>query len=295
MSRYPAWSQPLDLEGDALALAEEEQPEAVAHSGNGQVRLQVLAERSSFDAPEPVVLRVRLTGADESASGKVAGIVKNGHGHSASLLVFEREWTSAARPTGWYVATFTPKEMEEPNGVFTVHVIGTLHDERLSVDVPIVYNQSYGQLTGRFRDTLDNGDLSIDAEVNVARGAEFSVRASLYGRLQQQALVSGSSDKRMLTPGTHWLRIKFSGLALRDKNVEGPYVLSYVALTTSTANAEARARALKNAHVTAHYSAAAFTGDPENDSEKLAEAEELLARAARVARERLAANQISAD
>jgi hypothetical protein len=290
MARYPEWSQPLDLQGDSLEFAEHEQLQAFSSSADGEIQLRALVEKSSFDAPEPVTVRVRWSGRDAEHSASIAARVTNGKNESVALLGFAREGRAEPSLGPWHVATFTPKAVEGPNGAFTIHIVGVRDGERLKLDLPIVYNRPFARFTGQFRDTFDNGDLAVDAQIAVTQTADFRIDASLYGDAQRQPIASGSAATRTLQPGTHWMRIRFAGLILRDQGIDGPYLLRYVALTASTPNAEARTRAAQNAYVTAPYAAQAFAVEPYNDAERLAQAEDLRGRASRLASERMASN-----
>jgi hypothetical protein len=63
-----------------------------------------------------------------------------------------------------------------------------------------------------------------------------------------------------------------SWLVLREQQVDGPYLLRYVALTTRTADAAASTRPVRNACTTQSYVADAFEGEPQQDSQWMAEA-----------------------
>lgn len=264
LARYPRWSQPLDLLGDALA--EQEAPEVQSSDAAiGQPVLTVYTEHRTFEAPEPVTLHARFTVSSGPLLADLTATVFDGTGTLLTELHFSRE-------ADGYAAAFVPPALSGANAAYSIRVQAlAANQERREALLEIMYNQPYAHLTGNFRDRLDNGDLLIEAEVSVQHAAEFRLNGSLYGALDLQQIAWAEATAK-LPAGTSWLPLKFAGLILREQQVDGAYLLRFVALTTHTADAEAGMRPLQNAYTTQPYSADAFEGEAQRDAQWLADA-----------------------
>jgi len=276
LARYPQWSQPLRLVGDPFADGKDDKLSA-ASAGETSM-LNVYSEHASFDAPEPIVIH-----ADATDSAELTGTVYDVGANATQAVRFVREMRRDAADSGLahYRATFTPAATDRPNGGYVIQVSavdreGRSHEARLE----LMYNRPYALLTGRFRDRFDNGNLVIEAQLEVRLTATFRLQASLYG--QQQQPLALASVARSLEPGTHWVPLAFHGLILREQRIDGPYLLRFIALTTATRDAEAVSRPLEQAYVTQSYDSQAFVGEAAENPELLAEAAELRERTARL-------------
>jgi hypothetical protein len=67
----------------------------------------------------------------------------------------------------------------------------------------------------------------------------------------------------------HWLDLSFYGLILRERGLDGPYVLRFVALSTTTEMPNAKNRLVENAYWTQPYAASSFTNQPYDDPQLL--------------------------
>mgnify|MGYP000505593008 CR=1 FL=1 len=89
------------------------------------------------------------------------------------------------------------------------------------------------QLTGEYRDKIDtNGNLQIEAQVEVAISNKFYVQASLYSSTRVPVGVTQFSQQ--MKAGKHWITLNFSGLMIQDAKESGPYVLQQVSLAKVT-------------------------------------------------------------
>jgi hypothetical protein len=73
----------------------------------------------------------------------------------------------------------------------------------------------------------------------------------------------------VLEPGTHWLDLSYYGLILRERGLDGPYVLRYVALSTTTEMPNGKNRLVENAYWTGAHRASAFSDRPYDDPQLL--------------------------
>ena len=92
----------------------------------------------------------------------------------------------------------------------------------------------------------------------------FHVEATLYGPDGVEK-VAWAQAAAWLEPGTHWLDLGYYGLILRERGIDGPYVLRYVALSTATEMPNAKNRVVENAYRTGAYQATAFSDRPYQD------------------------------
>jgi hypothetical protein len=92
----------------------------------------------------------------------------------------------------------------------------------------------------------------------------------------------GFARKRVaLAAGTAWIPLTFWGLILREHEVDGPYNLFSVTLTTLGDRGEQGSDVVGNAHNTAPYRVTDFTDLPYNDPDLLEKAARLDAAARR--------------
>ena len=124
------------------------------------------------------------------------------------------------------------------------------------------------------RDTIVDGHLVIDAEVEVSQAGRFHLEATLYNRDGSRGLAEAHTASE-LPPGRHWLRLTFFGRILNQGGVDGPYLLRFVALTTATRMPNAKNRLVENAHLTAPFRAAQFSDAPFDDPDLLDAADRL--------------------
>jgi hypothetical protein len=89
------------------------------------------------------------------------------------------------------------------------------------------------QLTGEFRDSITSqGDLLIEAQVEIAQDNRFYIQASLYSINQEPVGITQVTQS--LSSGKHWLALNFSGLMIQDSLATGPYVLQQISLAKVT-------------------------------------------------------------
>jgi hypothetical protein len=264
LARYPRWSQPLNLLGDELA---EQYALHIQTSDEdaGQPVLAVYTDHRTFESPEPVRLRAHLSTQYGPVFANLSASVLDGTGQLVTELHFSRDGLE-------YVSSFVPPAPTSASSAYSIRVsaLGP-NQERRDTLLEIVYNQSLARLTGNFRDRLDNGNLLIEAEVSVQHAGEFALSGSLYGAAAKQQIAWAEASAK-LAEGSNWVPLKFHGLILREQQVDGPYLLRYVALTAQTADAAVTTRPLRDAYTTQSYVADAFEGEPHRDSQWLAEA-----------------------
>src|SRR5262249_20666159 len=137
-----------------------------------------------------------------------------------------------------------------------------------------LYSAPHAQLTGNYRDSAAHGDLVVEAEVEVVQAGRFHIEGSLH-TADGSARPPRSPAAPDPAPGRDRMGMDFYGLILNEAHVDGPYLLRYVALSTTTSMPNAMNRLVENAHVTAAYRASSFTDQPFNDPSLLDAADRL--------------------
>jgi hypothetical protein len=155
-----------------------------------------------------------------------------------------------------------------------VHALSADGDERTGA-TGFLYSRPDAQLTGRYTDAVVGGNLELQAEVQVQDAGRFHLQGTLY--TQSGTPLAWAQNALTLPPGTHWIALSFFGLILRERGEDGPYVLRFAALSTTTSMPNAKNRLVENAYVTGPYRAAEFS-DRTYDDPRLIDAAERLER-----------------
>jgi hypothetical protein len=121
------------------------------------------------------------------------------------------------------------------------------------------------QLMGNYRDRAEGGDLAIDAELEVTSAGHFHLEATLYSEDGQHP-IAWAQQSAELTPGRRWLGLRFHGLILHERRIDGPYLLRFVVLTKMP---DTKLQSAENALLTRAYKFTEFSDQPFNDPELL--------------------------
>jgi len=113
------------------------------------------------------------------------------------------------------------------SGIYKVLII---NDANEMVDgVTFILSEPELQLTGNYKDTItSNGNLLIEAEVEVTAKHRFYFQAALYSSTNDP--IGSTQFSGELYPGRHWVPLDFDGLMVRDAEEPGPYLLKSVSL-----------------------------------------------------------------
>jgi hypothetical protein len=131
-----------------------------------------------------------------------------------------------------------------------------------------MYASPHAQLTGNYRDAVVDGSLVVGAEIEVTQAGRFHLEATLYGS-DGLVKIAWAQAAQWLEPGTHWLDLAYYGLILRERGLDGPFVLRYVALSTTSEMPNAKNRVVENAYATGPYQVSAFSDRPFDDPQLL--------------------------
>jgi hypothetical protein len=271
-AKYPRWSYPLAAaEDDPIVRERVVHPVRSRGPRGEEPALTVYPALVGFEAPEPAVVHAFLTLGDRRVEARsVRATVVTDRLEPVAELEYRDDGTGGDAQAGdrIYTATFAPGP--ESSGRLSVSYMvrvqaTSLGDEQRIAVTSFLYSYPDAQLTGAFRDTVVDGSLHVQAEIAVTAAGRFHLEATLYDAGGTQALAWAQAAHE-LAPGRHWLTLPFYGLILRERGVDGPYLLRHVALSTVSDMPNAKNRVADAAHVTAAYRAAAFTDAPYNDA-----------------------------
>jgi len=278
-ARYPPSSQPLDDAADDPIARDREVSAITARGPNGEEpTLHVFPARSNFEAPEPAVLYARLTVRNRPvAAREIRGTVTTEALAPLGEIEYRDDGAGGDATAGdrlyTAVVTVPPEAAPKLSQSYLVQVraVTTRSQQRLAAS-SFLYSNPHARLTGRFADAVVDGNLVVDAEVDVTQAGRFHLEATLYSADGLHKLLWAQTSA-VFEPGLQWMRLVFYGLGLRERGVDGPYLVRYAALSTTSDMPNAKNHVLENAYVTAAHRAAAFTDRAFDDPELLEAAE----------------------
>lgn len=282
-ARFPRSSQPIDDGLDPIARDREVTRDRSLGPEGRDPTLVTYPARAGFEAPSPVILYAYLVEDERKVDARtIRGEVRNQDGQVLAALAFRDDgedgdaeandlvFTARLAPPRAQARAFKGAQLVEVraeplNGGERVAVTGFLYS------IPLAH------LTGRYRDDLTEGHLRIAAEVTVDEPGRFHLEATLAA--PDGTPLAWAQNALELAPGTAWIPLTYWGLILRERGVDGPYVLRSVALSTTGEMPNQMNDVAENAYTTAAYRAAQFSDQPFGDPELLEAAERLEAEA----------------
>lgn len=278
-ARYPRSSQPIAEGEDPILRDRQVSPVTAAGEGGAPPVLTVFPEQVSFEDPAPVRLYAFLADGNQ----RVPALAIEAELQSEALVplapVFFRDdggGGDGRAGDALYSAFF---ELDEElrtalSATYLVRVRAvTLEGEERATATGFLYSSPHARLTGSYRDRLDAGDLLIEAEIQVASAGRFHLEGSLYGG--EGRPLAWAQSALEVGPGRHWMELRYFGLVLREAGIDGPYVLRYAALSTTTQMPNAKNDVVENAHTTAAYEVEGFSDAPFDDPDLLDAADRL--------------------
>ena len=278
-ARYPHSSQPLQAGQPDPILRDREPSHATFAGPNGEdPTLVVYPEQVSFERSDPIVVYAYLTeGNTRVPAQHIDGEVVDARGHTVAQLEYNDQALNADRAAGdlVYTATMPLGDGDGPAGgayLVKVRAVDTDGDPRVG-STGFLYSRPDAQLTGRYSDAISAGNLQVQAEVEVQRAGRFHLEATLY--TQDGTPLAWAQNALNLSAGLQHIPLSFFGLIINERGVDGPYVLRYVALSTTTSMPNAKNRLVENAYLTSSYHAADFSDQPFDDPALISDAERL--------------------
>jgi hypothetical protein len=262
---YPPGSQPL-VEGVDPSAGHPEDDPVDAKSG---IHAVFQPRKGIVHPPEPIVIDLQVLddkGKRLAVSGAYARFRADG------TTVEGGPWYRAnfSESALLYTATYAPLADEQiallKGGR---HVFVEVHFEAPNGLGPRTYSTvvSYGrkpsaQLTGKYTDAIVEGSLSVQAGVHVDVAGDYRLIASLYAPDGETAIAFGKVVAT-LPVGDSSMNLSFFGKILRDKGIDGPYVLRYLMLfeRDPVKGDDYSGETVDRAHTTHPYKAKDFAPD----------------------------------
>jgi hypothetical protein len=274
-ARYPHSSYPLvTVEDDPIVRERVVNPVRSRGPRGEEPSLTVYPALVGFESPDPAVVHAFLTLGDEKIEARsMHATIMTDLLEPVGELEYRDDGSGgdATADDHVYTAVFVPgaEAAGRPATSYMVRVVATTRgdEERIAV-TSFLYSFPDAQLTGAYRDAVVDGSLQVQAEVIATAAGRFHLEASLYDASGEQALAWAQTALE-LPEGRHWMTLPFYGLILRERGVDGPYLLRYVALSTASAMPNAKNRLADRVHVTGAYAANNFTDAPYGDHELL--------------------------
>lgn len=268
MAEYPPWSRPVTDESDDPILRDRHvSPITAAGPGGEEPLLVVFPGQASVEVPDPVLLYAYLTVDGSRVPARaIAAVILSDALQPLTSLTYRDDGSEGdgIAGDGIYTARFAPPEEFAPalSESFLVRVTATTldGDERIAA-TSFLYSNPHARLTGRYRDHLTDGNLVIEAEVEIRRPGRFHLQATLYDRDGARP-IGEAHVARELAEGTTWMPLTFFGRILAQRGIEGPYLIRFIALSTTTRMPNAKNRVVENAHLTAPYRPDQFSDAP---------------------------------
>lgn len=275
-ARFPEWSEPIpDGYGDPLQV--KRQPTEQSLPQNDDWVMSVRASGISFESGQTVTLYASVksrTDQDDDfplvglygpppKDWDISGMVAKLDGSELGRVSYRDDGVAPDQKAGdgVYTASFTLPEAYQPkigtaeNLAIFVTANSASGDELKALG-GVLYSHPAGHLTGRYRDSIVDGDLVIQAEVEIEAAARFQLAGTIDSE-KGRALASARMAEK-LEVGTHWLDLRFYGLALSERGASGPLTLGSVTLTTANGIPNALGPLMENTHRTQSYRANSF-------------------------------------
>src|SRR5262245_30410158 len=269
-ARYPHSSEPLVAGPDPIEQERQVTPITQRGPQGEDPSLTVFPAESGFESPEPAVMYAYLSiNGGRVPAAQMYGTLLTEDLQPVGTLQYRDDGTGgdAEAGDGLYTAVVTPgpEAADVLSRSYLVQVVGvTLANVERRAASSFLYSNPQAHLTGRYRDALVDGSLVVGAEVDVLAEGRFHLEATLYSKDGSQ-LLARAQTAAVLTPGEQWMELPFYGLVLRERGVEGPYLLRWMALSTTTQMPNAKNRLVDAGYHTGSYALAAFTDQPFND------------------------------
>lgn len=298
-ARFPPNSQPIEDNIDPIAVTREPKrarsappnvdypvlityPAVTDVEAPGSVILYAeVVQRESLDNDE-LKRQERNPREDRIGAQAIRGEIRNAAGAAVATVQFRDDGKGGdAEPNDrFFTVEYTPDpdKPSESRGAFRVIVIAdTTEGDQLKATTGFSYSAPAAHLTGSYRDSIVEGSLRVEAEVEVDEPGTYQLEATLTS--EQAAMLGHAQEIVTLQPGRAWVPLTFYGLILREGNVDGPYSLWSVVLSTIRDDDVQRSDVVPAAHTTRAYKVTEFSDVPYGDPEKIDRAERIEARA----------------
>lgn len=135
---------------------------------------------------------------------------------------------------GVHQASFTTDETQDKKMLAGNYKLLVINNADKVADAAVfTLTDPVAAFTGEYRDSVNkDGNLIIEAEINVTEKEKLYFQASLYTELGKA--IGVTQNTFTFGPGKHWVPLEFFGLMLHDSGVDGPYLLKNISLARVT-------------------------------------------------------------
>lgn len=303
-ARYPRSSRPILDAIDPLISSRSVSKQTMAGPNGEGPLLSVWASAISFEPGESALLHAELTDAPtrapslanlldktrrDAAKSITARLIGENSGLLGEVVYRDDGRDGDVRANDRiYTARFTMPKSRAPELGYAeaigVHVqaVTELDGERAALG-GLLYSNPGARLTGRFRDTMRDGNLVLSAEVEVLAPGRYHLAGTLSGareKLIGDRPMAWAQQAQLMTAGTQWMDLSYHGLIFRDLKSSGRYSLDAVTLTSALGMPNAMASVRRDAHRTRAMALSEFTDRPFADAALMDSARRLEADAA---------------
>lgn len=296
-ARFPRTSRPLEDGLDPISTSRQPKIDFEGDAKHPEPRLLAYPSITSFEAPGDVVIYAEVvelrmaerhdedgkpTGREtlqqfRTGANSMRGVLQTNEGVVVAPLAFYDDGThgDAQAKDDYWTAKYTPDpdRPKEFRGQYQVVVQAeSLKGDELTATTSFVYSVQIAHLTGNYRDSIVDGNLQIEAEVEVEEAGRFRVEGTLVTTNEAKMITYGYGDAN-LVPGTHWVPITYYGLNFHDMKAPGPYSMWSVMLSTLDGDVAQESDVVPNAHTTKAYAVEDFGDQPFNDPEYMQKAD----------------------
>lgn len=281
MARYPDTSAPIESANDPVLQKAQVTPTKVVGPPEAPAELSLYPRDVFFESPNAIVLYARYSpGPNQISPSQLTGkVFKQDHTEIATAQ-FHDDGTNGDATAGDQLFTATINFPADRTGDYLgLHTV--VVEAGAGPWAPLVatayyhYGDPGARLTGTYSDQIVNGDLEINADVEIAGTGRYHLEASLY--TEDGRPIAWAQNAMELPPGRHRIPLLFHGLIFSEKAANGPFLLKYVSLSNTTQFPGSKARIVQDAYVTQPFQPAAFTNQPFNHPEMIREANKLSA------------------
>jgi hypothetical protein len=256
LARYPESSRAVK-KGEADPVREKRQPTRQSRRGNdaNDPTLSVWASKVSYEKGQSVDLYASLEdrGKAVAPADKIVGEIVDAYGSVLAQVGYSDDGRGADQRAGdgVYSGRLDASALAA-TAPYMVRVQTRLADgDLLEAAGGFLVSAPASRLTGRYRDSLRDGNLVIAAEVEVAESGRFHLAGTLYSAAGEP--IGYAQAAANLEPGRQWIELSYYGLMFHDRQAAGPYKLGSLALSTTTRMPNALNDLVENAYTTRPY------------------------------------------
>ena len=295
-ARFPEWSQPI-VAGALDPLLADRMPtrQALAGPQGAAPTLGVWASTISARAGESVDMFAELSGLSPDTNNGLDVLRANAQKFSASISGQLVNEAGAVLADVVYADNGQGADVLAGDGIHSGRItlpaamapaLGTAQSLMLTVSAALAngeqrkavggfqYSNPGALLTGRYKDLIRNGNLVLQAEVEVLTAGRYHLSGTL-ANLAGLPLASAQSAQHYSAPGKYWMDLSVYGLILRQLGSLGKLNLSSVALTSTSSMPNALGPVQRNVHLTQIINPLLLTALPFNHPELLETAKRL--------------------